>query len=62
MEHTVDIRRTTNELPEVPDAFHLRCSCGWTSSATSESDARIVEAEHLALGIPAPAPSTISPD
>lgn len=62
MEHHVDATRTHNDNPDVPDAIHLRCSCGWTSSAHDEPTVEQLTREHLASGDPAPVPSTVSPD
>jgi hypothetical protein len=63
MEHEVEITRTHNEHSEVPDAVHLRCSCGWTSSAHSEDEAQALVREHEQSGVvPAPPPYVPSPD
>ena len=62
MEHQVEVTRTQNEDPDVPDALHLRCSCGWTSSAHAQEDAEELIREHQEIGMPAPPPSTVSPD
>ena len=62
MDHHVDVTRTHNDNPSVPDSFHLRCRCGWTSSAHDEATVEQVTQEHLAVGDPAPVPSTVSPD
>jgi hypothetical protein len=62
MSHEIEITRQHSDVPGVPDSIHLRCTCGWTSSA--HDDAAIAELihHHQADGVPAPPPSTISPD
>lgn len=60
--HHVEITRTHNEDPSVPDAIHLRCTCGWTSSAPDADSVDELVREHEQLGAPAPPPSTVSPD
>jgi hypothetical protein len=62
MEHHVEVTRTHSDDAAIPDALHLRCSCGWTSSAHAERDAQQLVREHVASGIvPAPAPYVPSP-
>lgn len=63
MEHRIEVTHTRNEDPAVPDALHLRCGCGWTSSASDQDQARELVREHEQAGtVPAPPPSTPSPD
>lgn len=62
MDHEIAITRTQHEDPEVADALHLRCSCGWTSSASDEATAEVLAGEHRASGEVAPIPSVPSPD
>lgn len=63
MEHTIEITETHHELPDVRDALHLRCSCGWTSSTHSRDDANALVQEHRNSGVvPAPPPYVPSPD
>ncbi|MCW2928109.1 MAG: hypothetical protein JWM86_2077 [Thermoleophilia bacterium] len=63
MEHTVEITETMHELPDVPTALHMRCSCGWSSSAHSREDADQFVREHIDSGVvPAPPPYVPSPD
>jgi hypothetical protein len=63
MDHHVEVVKTHNEDPSVPDALHLRCACGWTSSAHSDADAKQLVREHLESGVvPAPPPYVPSPD
>lgn len=61
-EHRIEMTRTTNELPDVPDGLHLRCSCGWTASAVDEQTAQQVAEEHVRTGIVAPVPAAPSPN
>jgi hypothetical protein len=60
--HQVEITRTHNEDRSIPDAIHLRCTCGWTSFAHDEAAVEGIVHEHQASGEAAPPPSTISPD
>lgn len=60
-QHHVELTRTRSDIPDVADALHLRCECGWTSSAPDDDAAQRITDEHLASGDPAPVPSTISP-
>lgn len=63
MDHEVEVIRTTNEDPAVPDAVHVRCSCGWSSSASDGDHARELVDGHVESGeAPAPPPYTPSPD
>jgi len=63
MEHDMEITRTHNEDPQIPDGLHVRCSCGWASSADDEHSARALFEDHVASGVvPAPAPYVPSPD
>jgi hypothetical protein len=59
--HTVELTQIHNHLPSVADALHLRCTCGWTSSAPDEPAAQRLADKHVASGDPAPIPSVISP-
>lgn len=60
--HQVEVTRTHNDHADIPDALHLRCSCGWTSSADDDGHAQQIIREHAESGDPTPAPSTMSPD
>lgn len=60
--HRIELTRTQNAIPGVYAALHLRCGCGWTSSAPDEQLAREIADEHLRTGDPAPSPATVSPD
>jgi hypothetical protein len=63
MEHHVEVTRTHNERSAVPDALHLRCECGWTSSAHDQGEAERLVQEHIASGVvPAPPPYVPPPD
>ncbi|MBC7460576.1 MAG: hypothetical protein H7287_04375 [Thermoleophilia bacterium] len=62
MHHDIEMTRTRNERMEVPDGLHLRCSCGWTSSAHDEATVEAVAREHLAVRKVAPAPAAPSPN
>ncbi|MCW2925246.1 MAG: family N-acetyltransferase [Thermoleophilia bacterium] len=62
MEHSVEITRTENANPDVPDALHLRCACGWTASAHDPAVAEELTRAHVASGDPTPVPAAPSPD
>ena len=63
MEHHVEVTRTRNDRPDVPDALHLRCTCGWTSSAHDDEESQQLVREHVESGVvPAPPPYVPSPD
>jgi hypothetical protein len=60
--HHIETTRTHNDNPDVPDALHLRCTCGWTAATHDEATAEQIAREHLRVGVPAPTPASPSPN
>lgn len=59
-EHDVEITKRSHESPEIPDAWHMTCRCGWAATVHEEQLASVLAGEHLA-NPELPAPASPSP-
>lgn len=57
--HEIEITHTASDLRDVPDAYHVTCSCGWAAAVHDRPLADVLAGEHLASpDLPAPASPT----